>query len=214
MLHLHDECDNYVSLLAPERLVTPHPWGLTSARSGPVHRFAVPPLLRQEGPPIKEFHSVIRPAPAPATDPTTGGAQEPEARRSRPRWRFALGLLAVLAIAGSASACSPEEVAKLAIKAEWGANAPCAERIVNRESRFQAGAVNPRSGTTGLFQLHPVHAPWIKRTFGYEFAEMKDPVKNAQVAKALSDEAYRMYKDGWQPWRLGGGRVPGGGCPA
>jgi len=102
----------------------------------------------------------------------------------------------------------------MAISDHWGRNAPCAERIVQRESRFQAAAVNPSSGTTGLFQIPPVHKPWIKRTFGYEFEEMKDPFKNSEVAKALSAEAHRMYKDGWQPWRSGGRRIPGGGCPA
>jgi soluble lytic murein transglycosylase-like protein len=122
--------------------------------------------------------------------------------------------MAAVAIVGAASACTPKEVARNAVQERWGANTACAERIVERESRFQADAVNPRSGTTGLFQIHPVHAPWIKRTFGYEFSEMKDPFKNSQVAKALSAEAYRMYKDGWQPWRLGGGRIAGGGCPA
>lgn len=154
-----------------------------------------------------------RTAPAPAPGSVTDGAPESEARRRRP-WRLVLGLLAVLAIAGATTACTPEVVAKTAIADHWGANASCAEQIVQRESRFQAEAVNPRSGTTGLFQIHPVHAPWIKRTFGYEFAEMKDPFKNAEVAKALSAEAYRMYKDGWQPWRSGGRRIPGGGCPA
>lgn len=154
-----------------------------------------------------------RTAPAPAPGSVTDGAPESEARRRRP-WRLVLGLLAVLAIAGATTACTPEEVAKMAISDHWGRNAPCAERVVHRESRFQAEAVNPRSGTTGLFQIHPVHAPWIKRTFGYEFAEMKDPFKNSEVAKALSAEAYRMYKDGWQPWRSGGRRIPGGGCPA
>lgn len=157
---------------------------------------------------------MIRPAPTPEADLAQSEAQEPEVRRSRPRWRFAIGLLAVLAIAGISTACTPEQVAKMAIAENWGTNTPCAERIVARESRFQAGAVNPRSGTTGLFQIHPVHAPWIKRTFGWEFEEMKDPFKNSTVAKALSAEAYRMYKDGWQPWRSGGARVPGGGCPA
>jgi soluble lytic murein transglycosylase-like protein len=123
-------------------------------------------------------------------------------------------VLAVLAVAGATTACTPEEVAKMAISQYWGSNSACAEKVVYRESRFQADAVNPSSGTTGLFQLHPVHAPWIKRTFGYEFHEMKDPFKNSEVAKALSAEAYRMYRDGWQPWRYGGQRIPGGGCPA
>ena len=154
-----------------------------------------------------------RPAPAPVTGSVEYGAPQPEARRRRP-WRLVLGLLAVLAIAGATSACTPEGVAKMAIAEHWGPNTACAERIVQRESRFQAAAVNPRSGTTGLFQIHPVHKTWIKNTFGYDFSEMKDPGKNAEVAKALSSEAYRLYRDGWQPWRTGGRRVPGGGCPA
>ena len=157
---------------------------------------------------------MFRTAATPQDHDTNEGAVATEVRRRRPRWHALFGLLAVLAVAGTTSACTPEEVAKMAIIDNWGnENFECAERIVNRESRFQADAVNPRSGTTGLFQIHPVHKAWIKRTFGYDFAEMKDPYKNAQVAKALSDEAHRMYRDGWQPWRLGGKRIPGGGCP-
>ncbi len=157
---------------------------------------------------------MIRPSNTPATDTTSSGVTKSEVRRSRSVWRLALGLVAVLALAGTTSACSPEEVAKMAIADHWGGHAACAERIVNRESRFQADAVNPSSGTTGLFQIHPTHKPWIQRTFGYQFHEMKDPFKNAEVAKALSAEAHRMWGDGWAPWRIGGGRHPGGGCPA
>ena len=156
----------------------------------------------------------MNPAPTPVTDLASSGAKEPEVRRTRRPWRLAAGLMAVLAIAGLTSACTPEEVAKMAIAEHWGTKAACAEKIVLRESRFQSTAVNPRSGTTGLFQIHPIHAPWIKRTFGYDFSEMNDPFKNSEVAHALSAEAYRMYKDGWQPWRKGGARIPGGGCPA
>lgn len=153
------------------------------------------------------------PAPAPVHGSVENGAPKPEASRRRP-WHLLIGLLAVLAVAGATSACTPEGIARLAISQNWGVDAACAERIVHRESRFQADAVNPRSGTTGLFQIHPTHKRWIKKTFGYEFAEMADPVKNAQVAKALSNEAARIYGDAWQPWRPGGRRIPGGGCPA
>ncbi len=44
--------------------------------------------------------------------------------------------------------------------------------------------------------------------------DTEHPYKNAKVAKGLSDEAYRYYKDGFQPWRLNGRTIRGGGCPA
>jgi len=122
--------------------------------------------------------------------------------------------LAVVAIAGATTSCTPEMVSKDAIEQQWGEWAPCATRVAQRESNLQPTAVNPRSGTTGLFQLHPVHKAWIKKTFGYDFSEMQDPYKNAKVARHLSWEAARMYGDGWQPWRIGGHAAPGAGCPA
>jgi hypothetical protein len=106
-------------------------------------------------------------------------------------------------------------VAKDAIKQYWGERlAPCAERVVKRESNYRADAVNPRSGATGLFQLMPQHAKWIKATYGYDFSEMKDPYKNSRVAKGLSEQAYDYWGDGWAPWRLSGRAAPNGGCPA
>ncbi|QXC59676.1 lytic transglycosylase domain-containing protein [Aquihabitans sp. G128] len=136
------------------------------------------------------------------------------ARRRRTALRVVLPLLALLTVAFATTACSPEETAKDAIAKYWGKNTDCAERIVDRESNFQAGAVNKSSGATGLFQLMPSHAKWIKATYGYEFSEMKDPYKNARVAKGLSNEAFRYWGDGWQPWRIGSGAQRGGGCPA
>lgn len=137
---------------------------------------------------------------------------------ARPRRRVLriLGVLtAVIALAFASTSCTPRKVAQDAIVQYWGSNyATCAELIVKRESGFNAAAVNPSSGTTGLFQIHPTHATWIRNRFGYAFSEMKDPYKNAQVAKALSAEAHRYYGDGWQPWRLSGRAAPGGGCPA
>ncbi|MGI8756349.1 MAG: transglycosylase SLT domain-containing protein, partial [Acidimicrobiales bacterium] len=136
------------------------------------------------------------------------------AHRSRKGWRAAAALVAVVGLALATSACSPEAIAKDAIKKNWSRLSPCAERVVQRESNFQADAVNPSSGTTGLFQIHPTHASWIKATFGYDFSEMKDPYKNAQVARELSNRAYRYWGDGWQPWRLSGRAIHNGGCPA
>ena len=105
--------------------------------------------------------------------------------------------------------------AKDAIAKYWGSkNSPCAERIADRESNFDPTAVNRSSGTVGLFQIHPTHATWIRNTYGYEMSELTDPYKNAKVAAGLSAEAYRYYGDGWQPWRIGGKVIRGGGCPA
>jgi hypothetical protein len=153
-------------------------------------------------------------------DPTTTATDEasaspqPPVRRSRNRWQLAVGLLAIVGVAFASSACTPEAVAKQAIQNHFDRLAPCAERIAKRESNFQADAVNRSSGTVGLFQIHPTHANWVKSRFGYSMEDLKDPNKNAQVAKALQDEAYRYYKDGWQPWRYNGAVAPGGGCPA
>ena len=136
-------------------------------------------------------------------------------RRSRKRWHLVLGLVAVVGVALVSTACTPELIAKDAILDHWGSkNAPCAERIADRESNFQADAINRSSGTVGLFQIHPTHATWIRNKFGYSMSELTDPYKNAEVAAGLSAEAYRYYGDGWQPWRYGGKVIRGGGCPA
>ncbi|MCU1497306.1 MAG: Transglycosylase domain [Acidimicrobiales bacterium] len=135
-------------------------------------------------------------------------------RRRRSSLRVLLPLLALVTVAFATTACSPEATARDAIEKYWGPYTACAERIVDRESNFQSGAVNRSSGTTGLFQIHPTHASWIKQTYGYEFSEMKDPYKNSRVAKGLSDQAYRYWRDGWQPWRIRGGAQRGGACPA
>ena len=125
-----------------------------------------------------------------------------------------LTLLVIVGLAFSTTACTPEVIAKDAIAKYWDANAACAERIVDRESNFQADAVNRSSGATGLFQLMPLHASWIKAELGYEFSEMKDPYKNSEAAKLLSYKNYKAYGDGWAPWRLTGRAIRGGGCPA
>lgn len=135
--------------------------------------------------------------------------------RSRGRSMQLVGcLVAVVALAFASTACTPEQTAKDAIQQYWGKYSACAERIVDRESNFQAGAVNRSSGATGLFQIMPSHSSWIRSTYGYDFSEMKDPYKNSRVAKGLSSKAYGYWGDGWQPWRIGSGPIRGGGCPA
>ncbi len=135
-------------------------------------------------------------------------------RRSRKSLRVTGCLLALAALAFANSACTPEATARDAVQKYWTVYSPCADKIVARESGFDATVVNSSSGTTGLFQIHPTHAAWIKAKYGYEFGELTDPYKNARVAKGLSTEAYRYYGDGWQPWRLSGKVAPDGGCPA
>lgn len=152
------------------------------------------------------------PAHTAAADPTTESATT--VRRSRKALNLTFALVAIVGIAFATSACTPEITAKDAIEKYWAGNAACAEKIADRESGLQPTAVNARSGATGLFQLMPLHASWIKSDLGYEFSEMKDPYKNAEAAKRLSDKNYAAYGDGWAPWRLSGRANPGGGCPA
>lgn len=153
------------------------------------------------------------PAHTTATDATS--APQRKVRRSRKAINLSLGLVAIVGLAFSSAACTPEAIAKDAIATYWkGHLTACAEKVVNRESRFQADAVNKSSGATGLFQLMPLHASWIKAELGYDFSEMKDPYKNAHAAKRLSEKNYDAYGDGWAPWRLSGRAIRGGGCPA
>jgi hypothetical protein len=146
----------------------------------------------------------------------TAAPQESQSkvRRSRKAIHLTIGLLAVVGIAFATTACTPEVMAKDAIADNWGGNAKCAERIAQRESGLKPDAVNRSSGATGLFQLMPLHKTWIKNELGYDFSEMKDPYKNSEAAKRLSDKNYQAYGDGWAPWRLSGKAIRGGGCPA
>lgn len=152
------------------------------------------------------------PAHTAAADPTTESATT--VRRSRKALNLTFALVAIVGIAFATSACTPEITAKDAIEKYWAGNAACAEKIADRESGLQPTAVNARSGATGLFQLMPLHASWIKSDLGYEFSEMKDPYKNAEAAHLLSYKNYKAYGDGWAPWRLSGKAIRGGGCPA
>lgn len=148
------------------------------------------------------------------TSATSTSVPQRSVRRSRKAIHLSIGLVAVVGLAFATTACTPEAMAKDAIDQHWGGNAACAEKIAQRESGMQPDAVNRSSGATGLFQMMPLHATWIKNELGYDFSEMKDPYKNAKAAKVLSDKNYKAYKDGWAPWRLSGRAIPGGGCPA
>lgn len=170
------------------------------------------PPLGKRGPPIKEYDHVSSPENTDTIEDVSVPTMP--VRRSHRSLRVTGCLLALVVLAFANSACTPEATARAAIVKYWTTYSLCAERIVDRESGFDAGAINPISGTTGLFQIHPTHATWVKATYGYEFGELTDPYKNSRVAKGLSSEAYRYFGDGWQPWRAGGKSVPNGGCPA
>jgi len=155
---------------------------------------------------------VTSPAPTDASETTM--ASPAKVRRSRKAINLSVSLVAIAGLAFATTACTPEQVAKDAIAQHWGKHAACAERVVQRESRFQHDAVNRSSGATGLFQMMPLHSSWIRAELGYQFSEMKDAYKNTEAAKRLSDKNYKAYGDGWAPWRLSGRAIRGGGCPA
>ncbi len=154
----------------------------------------------------------VDPNNATVTDPTEGSPRQ----RRRPRFRWFTAALVVVGVLGFAGvSCTPEEVAQIAVSNHFeAADQACALRIIERESGNDAGAINPYSGTIGLFQIHPTHTTWIRNTFGYGFNELIDANKNAEVARKLSDIAKIGYGDKWQPWRYGGQIIKNGGCPA
>lgn len=141
--------------------------------------------------------------------PTAGSA-----RRFRPA-RAAVAVAALVLLGASTVSCTPEQVATVAVKQHFEeAEQECALRVVARESNYQADALSPDGKNIGLFQINTVHTAWIASTFGYTYAELTDPFKNAEVARGLYDAAGSYYGDPWQPWRLDGKIRPGGGCPA
>lgn len=73
---------------------------------------------------------------------------------------------------------------------DW--DCPTMLHIMYRESGGDPQIENfEGSGAIGLFQIHPIHAPWVLDEFGYTWFELKDADKNIQVA-------YRL----WQLWGL------------
>lgn len=140
---------------------------------------------------------------------------DPAPASARPRRRrsaltlLGVALAAVVMVAG-VGACTPENRAKQAIAQYWGADTACANRIVYRESRYQAAAVSP-TNDYGLFQLNATaNAQWIRNELGYTLQDLKDPYKNSRAARVLYGKAQQMWGDGWKPWRL----RSGSGCPA
>lgn len=70
-----------------------------------------------------------------------------------------------------------------------------ADRVAWCESQHNPNAVNPRSGTSGLFQIHPkYHRTAFTQVTGQPWEKVFDPFWNAVYAKHLYDRL------GWQPW--------------
>lgn len=133
-----------------------------------------------------------------------------------PRKRLRSGMVAIaLGVTALfiASACEPN-TPREAVQHHWGSLTPCANRIVQRESGWNPAAVSPGGGNIGLFQLNAYHKTWIRNELGYSWQDLKQPSKNARAARVLYNKAQAQYGDGWQPWRLSGRAIRGGGCPA
>lgn len=148
------------------------------------------------------------PEPAPSTE-----TQQPVTPVRRRR-RFATLALVVMAagVMVAATSCSPRVQAQSAIEASWPSyTVDCAMRVAKVESGYQADAMSPGGGNIGLFQVNSVHREWIQSTYGYQWEDLTDPVKNAEVAQGLSADAHRRLGDGWAPWRFGGAASTG--CP-
>lgn len=69
--------------------------------------------------------------------------------------------------------------------------------VILRESSGVETTIHPNSDGSkdyGLFQINDIHAPKIKKIFGYDMEDLLDPVKNMEVASWL------WKKQGWIPW--------------
>lgn len=68
-----------------------------------------------------------------------------------------------------------------------------AARVAFGESSYRPDVVHPQSGTTGLFQIHPIHQANLAQQ-GMNFEDMTDLEKNIQFA------AWLQGQQGWNPW--------------
>jgi soluble lytic murein transglycosylase-like protein len=106
------------------------------------------------------------------------------------RWTIG-GVLAVLLCVGLAGDTRPApveagvDVGALIDEAAgaWGLHAGTMRRIAFCESRFFPGAVNPRSGASGVYQFLP--STWRQTPQGRAGASVFDPVANVWGAMWL-----------------------------
>jgi len=105
-------------------------------------------------------------------------------------------LLAAVVVGGFALAsCTPEEISIHAILTNFqGDLGGQAVNVARCESSLNPGAISPGGGNYGLFQINTVHRSLVA-SMGYTWDELLNPYVNADVARAIYDQA-----GGWSPW--------------
>lgn len=107
------------------------------------------------------------------------------------------GLLLAGVVAGgfALASCTPEEVALDAIITNFPGNlAGQAVNVARCESGLNMNAVSSGGGNWGLFQINVVHRGLVE-SMGYSWGDILNPYINADVARAVYDQA-----GGWSPW--------------
>jgi hypothetical protein len=74
-------------------------------------------------------------------------------------------------------------------------------RVMWKESRCQALAVNDKSGDHGLTQINQIHEEWLSE-MGWTLDDMAVPSSNLRFAYLLWNSREEAGKCGWQPWSL------------
>jgi hypothetical protein len=87
-----------------------------------------------------------------------------------------------------------------AIKAAFPEAPDLAVRVAWCESRLDPGAVNPRTGDSGLFQVSRIHRAAIER-LGMVWSDMLTIGGNLRYARILFDAAGGSFARDWYPSR-------------
>jgi len=74
-------------------------------------------------------------------------------------------------------------------------------RVMWKESRCQALAVNDKSGDHGLTQINQIHEEWLSE-MGWTLEDMAIPSSNLRFAFLLWNSREEAGKCGWQPWSI------------
>lgn len=103
--------------------------------------------------------------------------------------------LALVALVLAVSACSHEDLVRIAFEGEGAtpAQQEQAVQVARCESGMNYQAISPGGGNWGLFQINRVHAAKVNG-MGYAWDEMLLPWQNAVVAAQIWSE------QGWRPW--------------
>jgi hypothetical protein len=74
-------------------------------------------------------------------------------------------------------------------------------RVMWKESRCQALAVNENSGDHGLTQINQIHEEWLAE-MGWTLDDMAVPSSNLRFAFLLWNSREEQGLCGWQPWSI------------